>query len=814
MKTKLLTLFALCCVINAYSQTDGWYVFSKATEITKIVPDDVSAKEIHLATDFGYMKYNTATNTVVDYLNLTSQNPAIGTVKDIALDPTGDNVALTLKDGIAIYDGTAVTVYNYSTSDLTIGESTSQFVFLKVDYANDGSLYIYKPDALGYQKFNNGSFDIEMTTSFRPQDVAENSDGTKAYFAGDNNGLWELNKTTDVWTNFTSSNSSLFQNFLTSLTFDSSDNLYIGHYQGLDRLDTTGNFTTCNDSSPIPVFDININPINGDLLVRNSQPNSASIFGLSLVDFDSCSWSNYREDGANCLNENVFSACNYDSDGEIFVAPIDFSDPGKFIHFNPGNFCASLDIDLEGVPMAINTNTVGDFAIRQTQSGNVQIGAIRNDNVHMLEFELGVGNNYTGYTTVPTTENNWSIISDNDYFITENDMGWSFIDDNNSISSFAHGLPDHLAYVSKKVSIGDSDNGIIAIMHKGFDAAFNYLVYQTICDIPNSTCTAPQEILNSDRDLSQDTNYGGRTTNLSGLQVPNLRTLAISTALPPDTGKVINIVPDQNSSASSPFTVSLDPSFVPVSDPVPMHIPNNTDDNFSFLLTNRTTQELSHVTLDENGNDVFHPITIDGNNDGNSDEAGAADSLVITEEEGDVIGNAFVVMFKYFEITDGRLTGSTGKSMQVYAVSPDINNTSLLMVDEINGALLDNGLPEDLNISKALFKQCGPTEGVFAFLTNYGLLVKTGVDISQLTLGDNDFEPNGRGVTLFPNPSRDVVSFSNDKVESVMVYDLNGRLVLSVSESTFSVKKLNKGVYVVKAQLHNGSSIVEKLIKN
>ncbi|WP_370104075.1 T9SS type A sorting domain-containing protein [Winogradskyella sp.] len=466
------------------------------------------------------------------------------------------------------------------------------------------------------------------------------------------------------------------------------------------------------------------------------------------------------------------------------------------------------------VKVAGTLATISSATAVASSSGVQKPSSIRNDNVHMLEFELGVGNNYTGYTTVPTTENNWSIISDNDYFITENDMGWSFIDDNNSISSFAHGLPDHLAYVSKKVSIGDSDNGIIAIMHKGFDAAFNYLVYQTICDIPNSTCTAPQEILNSDRDLSQDTNYGGRTTNLSGLQVPNLRTLAISTALPPDTGKVINIVPDQNSSASSPFTVSLDPSFVPVSDPVPMHIPNNTDDNFSFLLTNRTTQELSHVTLDENGNDVFHPITIDGNNDGNSDEAGAADSLVITEEEGDVIGNAFVVMFKYFEITDGRLTGSTGKSMQVYAVSPDINNTSLLMVDEINGALLDNGLPEDLNISKALFKQCGPTEGVFAFLTNYGLLVKTGVDISQLTLGDNDFEPNGRGVTLFPNPSRDVVSFSNDKVESVMVYDLNGRLVLSVSESTFSVKKLNKGVYVVKAQLHNGSSIVEKLIKN
>ncbi|NNL83078.1 MAG: hypothetical protein HKP28_06800, partial [Winogradskyella sp.] len=246
---------------------------------------------------------------------------------------------------------------------------------------------------MGYQKFNAGSFETEMSTSFWPYDIIENNAGTKAYFAGGNNGLWELEKATTTWANYTMANSDLTNNSLTSLAVDANDNLFIGHYQGIDRLAPNGTFSNCNATSPIPVFEISINPLNNNLLVRNSAPNSANIFGMSVVDFDSCSWTNYKEDGVNCLDENVFSACNYDGNGEIFVAPTDFSDPGKIIHFNPGNFCLPLDIDLAGVPIAINTNTIGDLAIRQTQSGDVQIGAIRNDKVHMLEFELGAGNN-------------------------------------------------------------------------------------------------------------------------------------------------------------------------------------------------------------------------------------------------------------------------------------------------------------------------------------------------------------------------------------------------------------------------------------
>ncbi|MBT8323878.1 MAG: hypothetical protein KJO96_01160, partial [Winogradskyella sp.] len=386
MKLHLSLALFLFLSISITAQTDGWHLYTKASEITKILPDDVNTDELHLATDIGYIKYNTTSNTVTDFLNLTSQNPAIGNVKDVSLDPTSNNVALSLKDGIAIYDGLAVTVYRYDNSNLTIGESTPQFFNLQVDYAKDGSLYIHKEGTFGYQKFNNGSFEAEMVTSFRPKDVAENSNGTKAYFAGDNNGLWELDKSTDTWTNYTTSNSDLFQNALTSLCFDSADNLYMGNYQGIDKLDTAGTFTSCNDISPIPVFEISINPLNGDLLVRNSQPSSANIFGLSIVDFDSCTWTNYREDDTNCLNKDVYSACSYGGNGLAYVVPpyvSSIADIGSVYEFTvPTESCSEIDINYLNAPVAINANVITDFAIREKANGNLEMGFHRTNDLH------------------------------------------------------------------------------------------------------------------------------------------------------------------------------------------------------------------------------------------------------------------------------------------------------------------------------------------------------------------------------------------------------------------------------------------------
>ncbi|WP_430467131.1 T9SS type A sorting domain-containing protein [Winogradskyella ouciana] len=801
MKTKLLSFLAFCCAINAFAQTDGWHLFTKASEITKILPDDINVDELHLATDIGYIKYNTSTDMVVDFLNLTSQNPAIGNVKDIALDPTSNDIALALKDGIAIYDGSAVTVYSYATSDLTIGESTSQFISPKVDYAKDGSLYIYKEDALGYQKFNNGSFETEMVTSFRPQDIVENSDGTKAYFAGDNNGLWELDKTADTWANYTASNSDLFQNFLTSLCFDSSDNLYIGNYQGIDKLDTSGSFTSCNDGTPIPVFDININPINGELLVRNSRLNSASNFGLSIVDFDSCSWTNYREDGLNCLNENALSACGYDSNGEMFVAPTDFSDPGKFIHFNPGNFCMSLDIDYIGVPRAINTNTIGDFALRQNPSGNIDIGVIRSDKVHMLEFELGVGNNYLGFNTLDTTENNWSIVSDNDYFITENNTGWNFIDGNNVITEFDHNIANHSAFITKKAGAYHSDDGIINLIHKGFDGSFNYRVYKTQCNTQLGNCSPSEEIFTNDRDITQDVRFG------TVLDVVNDEVITVGVKTDAS-GEVKREKKSWSDSLNdSPLTIweenhPLYPLFDCLIIAVSVAIG---DDEESVFINDETT--LQSRSEDSGGNPIITDVTLDLDEDGMDDEFMGVVDVEITDDEATHIVYALLVFVG--DRTQLRVNQYRGINTDPERSFNSFSNQN----NEIQQAQFNNP-PPDIFIRKISMIQYSDSELLIALLTNYGLLVKSGIDISQFTLSDNDVELSENETTLFPNPSKDKVSFSNKNIHSVTVYDINGRLVSTAQSNIFSIKGLNAGIYIVKAQLENGSEIIKKIIKN
>ena len=96
MKLLLSLALFLYFSISITAQTDGWYLYTKASEITKIIPDDVNTNELHLATDIGYIRYNTASSNVTNVLNITSQNPAIGNVKDIALDPTSGDIALNI----------------------------------------------------------------------------------------------------------------------------------------------------------------------------------------------------------------------------------------------------------------------------------------------------------------------------------------------------------------------------------------------------------------------------------------------------------------------------------------------------------------------------------------------------------------------------------------------------------------------------------------------------------------------------------------------------------------------------------------------
>ncbi|MBE6327067.1 MAG: T9SS type A sorting domain-containing protein [Bacteroidales bacterium] len=59
-------------------------------------------------------------------------------------------------------------------------------------------------------------------------------------------------------------------------------------------------------------------------------------------------------------------------------------------------------------------------------------------------------------------------------------------------------------------------------------------------------------------------------------------------------------------------------------------------------------------------------------------------------------------------------------------------------------------------------------------------------------------------VSIYPNPATDVITVTNEGVESVAVYSLTGSLVASSESNVVNVANLVKGVYVVKANTEAG----------
>ncbi|KQO22330.1 hypothetical protein ASF10_08045 [Flavobacterium sp. Leaf82] len=72
---------------------------------------------------------------------------------------------------------------------------------------------------------------------------------------------------------------------------------------------------------------------------------------------------------------------------------------------------------------------------------------------------------------------------------------------------------------------------------------------------------------------------------------------------------------------------------------------------------------------------------------------------------------------------------------------------------------------------------------------------------------------------FYPNPSTDFVNIqseNNNEVESVQIFDLNGKLVSNKTDfnaNKIDVTRLNQGAYILKAKV-NGTEISKKIIKN
>ena len=83
-------------------------------------------------------------------------------------------------------------------------------------------------------------------------------------------------------------------------------------------------------------------------------------------------------------------------------------------------------------------------------------------------------------------------------------------------------------------------------------------------------------------------------------------------------------------------------------------------------------------------------------------------------------------------------------------------------------------------------------------------------NLSLINWDDSESE-----IQIYPNPAKNHISIqSKENLKKVEVYDLNGKLLISSTNKTFSVLQLPKAVYILKITLQSGKQNTKKLIKN
>ncbi len=105
------------------------------------------------------------------------------------------------------------------------------------------------------------------------------------------------------------------------------------------------------------------------------------------------------------------------------------------------------------------------------------------------------------------------------------------------------------------------------------------------------------------------------------------------------------------------------------------------------------------------------------------------------------------------------------------------------------------------------------TEGALLDLTRF--IYIDSIVFDNVDLGTNDFKQGNNTISLYPNPTQEVLNVSSsNKISKIEVYDLLGRKVASKNNaSEVNVAALGKGVYIVKVVQENGSVIAKRFIK-
>jgi hypothetical protein len=67
----------------------------------------------------------------------------------------------------------------------------------------------------------------------------------------------------------------------------------------------------------------------------------------------------------------------------------------------------------------------------------------------------------------------------------------------------------------------------------------------------------------------------------------------------------------------------------------------------------------------------------------------------------------------------------------------------------------------------------------------------------------------------FENPVKQNLVFSTkEKVSSIEIYSVDGKLVKTIKENNTNLSEISKGMYILKVKFENGKAVTKKIIKN
>ena len=142
---------------------------------------------------------------------------------------------------------------------------------------------------------------------------------------------------------------------------------------------------------------------------------------------------------------------------------------------------------------------------------------------------------------------------------------------------------------------------------------------------------------------------------------------------------------------------------------------------------------------------------------------------------------------------------SDGCTAEHYLYNGGTNGSTCEKYKIIGGGHTWPGSPFTIGVTNQDFKA---SEKIWLFFRKYKL--------SQLT-GINDLQ-NADKINLFPNPATNIVSIEGENISGVMIFDLNGKLIIESTQKQIDVSVLAKGVYSV-VVVSDKSRSVKKLLK-